>query len=203
MQENFLWEMDDLSSKPKSYLGLFIASFQLSAFTFGGGYVIVPLMKKKFVDKLGWLDEKEMLDFIAIAQSSPGALAVNASLLVGYRLFGLGGALLAMLATVLPPLFLISIIAMSYSAVVTNPILRNVLRGMGAGVCAMILDVVIEMASAILKMKHAYPLILMIAAFVAVAIFQVNVVLVIILCALSGLMSTLRRKGDTSPHVDA
>jgi len=192
-----------LSSKPKSYLGLFIASFQLSAFTFGGGYVIVPLMKKKFVDKLGWLDEKEMLDFIAIAQSSPGALAVNASLLVGYRLFGLAGALLAMLATVLPPLFLISIIAMSYSAVVTNPILRNVLRCMGAGVCAMILDVVIEMASAILKMKHAYPLILMIVAFVAVAIFQVNVVLVIILCALSGLMSTVRRKGDTSPHVDA
>ncbi len=192
-----------MSSKPKSYLGLFIASFQLSAFTFGGGYVIVPLMKKKFVDKLGWLDEKEMLDFIAIAQSSPGALAVNASLLVGYRLFGLAGALLAMLATVLPPLFLISIIAMSYSAVVTNPILRNVLRGMGAGVCAMILDVVIEMASAILRMKRAYPLFLMIAAFAAVAIFQVNVVLVIILCALSGLMSTLRRKGDTSPHVDA
>ena len=195
--------MDDLSSKTKSYLGLFIASFQLSAFTFGGGYVIVPLMKKKFVDKLGWLDEKEMLDFIAIAQSSPGALAVNASLLVGYRLFGLAGALLAMLATVLPPLFLISKNSKIYSAVVTNPILRNVLRGMGAGVCAMILDVVIEMASAILKMKHAYPLILMIAAFAAVAIFQVNVVLVIILCALSGLMSTLRRKGDTSPHVDA
>lgn len=77
----------------KDYLALFAATFFISAFTFGGGYVIVPLMKKKFVEDLKWMDEKEMLDLIAIAQSSPGAIAVNTSILLGLpqgRRFGHG-----------------------------------------------------------------------------------------------------------------
>ena len=86
----------------KFYWKLFTSTFQLSAFTFGGGYVIVPLMKKQFVEKLGWIDEKEMLDFTAIAQSSPGAMAVNASVLLGYHLSGIPGALVSILGTVLP-----------------------------------------------------------------------------------------------------
>ena len=68
---------------------LFISTLYLSAFTFGGGYVIVTLMKKKFVDQYHWIEENEMLDLIAIAQSSPGAIAVNASILIGYRIAGL------------------------------------------------------------------------------------------------------------------
>ena len=72
-------------SQKKKYWTLFLSTFQLSAFTFGGGFVIIPLMRKKFVEKLKWIDEQEMLDLTAIAQSSPGAIAVNASILVGYR----------------------------------------------------------------------------------------------------------------------
>ena len=72
-------------------LDLFLSTFQLSAFTFGGGFVIIPLMRKKFVEKLKWIDEQEMLDLTAIAQSSPGAIAVNASILVGYRVAGIPG----------------------------------------------------------------------------------------------------------------
>ena len=67
------------------YWKLFTATFLLSAFTFGGGYVIVPLMKGRFVDDLGWLEEGEMLDLTAIAQSAPGPIAVNAAILVGCR----------------------------------------------------------------------------------------------------------------------
>ena len=84
------------------YFKLFYSTFCLSAFTFGGGYVIVPLMRKKFVNELEWLDEKEMLDLTAIAQSAPGAMAVNAAILVGYRLAGILGAFITILATVLP-----------------------------------------------------------------------------------------------------
>ena len=69
----------------KDYLTLFTSTFTLSAFTFGGGFVIIPLMRKKFVEQLHWIDEEEMMDLTAIAQSSPGAIAVNASILVGYR----------------------------------------------------------------------------------------------------------------------
>lgn len=74
-----------------TYWKLFSSTFYLSAFTFGGGFVIIPLMKKKFVDNLHWIEEEEMLDLTAIAQSSPGAIAVNASILVGYRVAGWSG----------------------------------------------------------------------------------------------------------------
>lgn len=79
-------------AKAKVLWKLFISTLYLSAFTFGGGYVIVTLMKKKFVDDLHWIDEKEMLDLVAIAQSSPGAIAVNGAIVVGYKLAGIAGA---------------------------------------------------------------------------------------------------------------
>ena len=185
--------------KTRNVWQLFLATFQLSAFTFGGGYVIVPLMKKQFVEKLGWIDEREMLDYVAIAQSSPGALAVNAALLVGYRLFGVWGALVAMLATVAPPLLLLSAIAYGYSAFIHNVLLQNIMQGMAAGVCAMILDVVLDMASAIFRQRKVYPVALMILAFLAVAVFRVNVVLVIIFCAVLGLITTLRKREEHTP----
>ena len=70
---------------------LFISTLYLSAFTFGGGYVIVTLMKKKFVDDYHWIEENEMLDLVAIAQSSPGPIAVNGAIVVGYKLAGMPG----------------------------------------------------------------------------------------------------------------
>lgn len=76
---------------------LFISTLYLSAFTFGGGYVIITLMKKKFVDQYHWIDDEEMLDLIAIAQSSPGAIAVNGAIVVGYKLAGIPGVLLCVL----------------------------------------------------------------------------------------------------------
>ena len=89
---------------PKKLWRLFTSTFTLSAFTFGGGYVIIPLMRKKFVEQLHWLEEEEMLDLTAIAQATPGALAVNAAILIGYRVAGIIGALVTVLGTVLPPL---------------------------------------------------------------------------------------------------
>lgn len=90
---------------------LFLSTLYLSAFTFGGGYVIVTLMKDKFVDKYHWIEENEMLDLIAIAQSAPGAIAVNGAIVVGYKLAGLAGVLTAIFGTVLPPFLIISVIS--------------------------------------------------------------------------------------------
>ena len=87
-------------AKAKVLWKLFISTLYLSAFTFGGGYVIVTLMKKKFVDDLHWIDEKEMLDLVAIAQSSPGAIAVNGAIVVGYKLAGIAGVLVSILETI-------------------------------------------------------------------------------------------------------
>ena len=95
---------------------LFFSTLTLSAFTFGGGYVIVTLLKKKFVDEYHWIEEDEMLDLVAIAQSAPGAIAVNGAIVVGYKLSGLLGALVAIVATVIPPFLIISLISVCYTA---------------------------------------------------------------------------------------
>ena len=81
-----------MKNKKQVYLKLFTSTFYLSTFTFGGGFVIIPLMKKKFVDDLKWIEEEEMLNLTAIAQSSPGAVAVNASILLGYQVAWITGA---------------------------------------------------------------------------------------------------------------
>ncbi|HEX3040092.1 MAG TPA: chromate transporter, partial [Caproiciproducens sp.] len=96
------------------YQKLFLSTFSVSAFTFGGGYVIVPLMKKKFVDELRWINEDEMLDIVAISQTLPGPMVVDASVLVGYRLAGPAGAAVALLSTLLPPFAILSVISMFY-----------------------------------------------------------------------------------------
>ena len=135
------------------YRKLFCSTFYLSAFTFGGGYVIIPLMRKKFVEQYHWIEEEEMLDLTAIAQSSPGAIAVNASILIGYRLAGLFGALVTVLGTVLPPLIILSVISVAYTAFQNSLIVQLVLRAMQAGVAAVIADVVISMGWDVLKRK--------------------------------------------------
>lgn len=176
----------ETQTRGQLYRTLFLATFQLSAFTFGGGYVIVPLMRKKFVEGLGWIEEEEMLDLIAIAQSSPGPIAVNASIIIGYRLAGIPGALCAILGTVLPPLIILSVISVVYAAFRDNPVVNLVMRGMQAGVAAILCDVVYTMARTIVRKKQAVPIFVMIAAFLAAACFGVNVMVVILTCGLFG-----------------
>ena len=146
------------------YWKLFSATFSLSAFTFGGGYIIIPLMRKKFVEQYHWIEEEEMMDLTAIAQSSPGAMAVNASILVGYRLAGIPGTLVTVLGTILPPLIILSIISIGYTAFRDSVAVSLVLRGMQAGVAAVIVDVVITMAKTICKGKRWIPIGIMIGA---------------------------------------
>jgi len=170
------------------YFKLFLSTFYLSAFTFGGGYVIVPLMKKKFVDDLGWVEEKEMLDLIAIGQSSPGAIAVNTSILIGYRVAGLRGAFVTISGTVLPPLIIITIVSMFYSAFRDNKVVNAILKGMQAGVAVVIFDVVSTMTLTILKSKKIFMILLMIIAFLAAYYFRVNVALIIIIAMIIGVI---------------
>ena len=112
---------------------LFFSTLYLSAFTFGGGYVIVSLMKTKFVDNLHWIDENEMLDLIAIAQSSPGAVAVNGAIVIGYKLCGVPGVIFSILGAIIPPFFVISIISGFYTLFQENTAVLALLNGMRAG----------------------------------------------------------------------
>lgn len=183
-------------------LRLFGSTFKISACTFGGGFVIIPLMKKKFVEQLGWIDEKEMLDMVAIAQSSPGPIAVNASILVGYHVAGAAGALLCAAGTILPPLFIISVISIFYQAFRDNEIVSMLMMGMTAGVAAVICDVVINMIRNIVKKRRLLPIAVLIASFIAVYFFKINILLILLFCALVGAMDTFlsekKKKGGAA-----
>ena len=185
-----------LTDKNK-YIQLFTSTFKISACTFGGGFVIIPLMRKKFVQELGWIEEQEMLDLTAIAQSSPGAIAVNASIVVGYHMAGIPGALVTIIGTVLPPLIIISIISLFYKAFRDNVFVSMAMAGMLCGVAAVIFDVVIDMAGGILKKKQLLPALVMIGSFVAVRFFSVNILIIILICGVIGAISTYyhERKG--------
>jgi Chromate transport protein ChrA len=176
------------------YFKLFTSTFYLSAFTFGGGYVIIPLMRKKFVNEYQWIEEKEMLDLTAIAQATPGAIAVNAAILVGYRLAGYLGSMITAIATVLPPLIILSVISVAYTAFINNLIIKYILRGMQAGVAAVIIDVVISMIISLIKEKKLLPPVVMIGAFIAAFFFKINVVIIILICGLIGVMSVYGTK---------
>lgn len=170
---------------------LFFGTLYISAFTFGGGFVIVTLMKKKFVDQLHWIDEQEMLDMTALAQSSPGAIAVNAAILVGWRVAGLTGMIVAALGSVLPPLIILSVISFFYTAFASNLYVSLVLKGMQAGVAAVILDVVCDLGGKVLQTKSVLFIGLMVVAFAANFLWGVNVVLIIVAAAVIGVVRAL------------
>ena len=171
----------------KLLLKLFLTMLYISAFTFGGGFVIVTFMKKKFVDEYGWITEQEMLDMTALAQSSPGAIAVNAAILVGWNMAGLPGMGVAVLGTVIPPVAILSVISYFYAAFASNLYVALVLKGMQAGVAAVILDVVFDLGRKVLKQKSTVHNLIMVAAFCATFFFSINVVYIILAAALVGL----------------
>ena len=117
-----------MENKRRVLWKLFVSTLYLSAFTFGGGYVIVSLLKKKFVDEYHWIENEEMLDLVAIAQSSPGAIAVNGAIVVGYKLAGMAGTVIAILGTIIPPFLIISAISVFYNLVKDNFIVSQMLQ---------------------------------------------------------------------------
>lgn len=183
------------TSRAARLRALFFSTLYISAFTFGGGFVIVTFMKRKFVDELHWIDDQEMLDMAALAQSSPGAIAVNAAILVGWRVEGLAGMVVAVLGTIIPPMVILSVISFFYAAFASNLYVSLVLKGMQAGVAAVILDVVCSLGGDVLKTKSPVYIGLMVAAFVANFVFGVNVILIILAAAAFGVVRAVFQQG--------
>ena len=173
---------------------LFASMLYISAFTFGGGFVIITFMKRKFVDEKHWIDEQEMLDLTALAQSCPGAIAVNAAILVGWRVGGWLGMAAAVLGTIIPPMVILSAISFFYAAFAANPYVALVLRGMQAGVAAVILDVVCSLGVKVVKGRSWVDIAILAAAFAATFFFKVNVIYIIVAAALIGVVRILWMK---------
>lgn len=178
-------------TKVQIYFELFKQIFVLSACTFGGGFVIIGMIRKVFVDKLHWITEDEILDLTVIAQSTPGPLGVNMAVITGYRICGVPGALVCALAASLPPMLIISVISVFYNQFKDNRIIALLLQVMRAGVAAVIVDVVIDLTEKVIKTKKVLWMTLMVVAFIALVVFKVNIIWLIMICGAVGLVNSL------------
>ena len=172
-----------MKNKPHKLWVLFLTTLYISAFTFGGGFVIVTFMKHKFVDELHWINEQEMLDFTALAQSCPGAIAVNGAILVGWKVYGFAGMVVAVIGTILPPMAILAVLSVCYAAFASNIWVAAALEGMRVGVAAVILDVSCGLG---VKEKKPYSIAIMVIAFLADFVLDVNVIYIIAAGILAG-----------------
>ena len=180
-----------LSKKERTvafYWALFRSTFVISAVTVGGGFVIIPLLRAKYVEEFGWLTEKETLDLVAIAQSMPGVVAVNSAIILGYRMAGFVGSLVATTATVLPPLLILSLVSVFYEFFIQNYYIKLILRGMQCGATALIVNVGIDLFIKQCRRKLILPVLIIAATFAANVVFEINIMYLILTDGLIGLL---------------
>lgn len=177
------------NSKTSTCLCLFITFLKIGAFTFGGGYAMIPLIQRETVEKREWITSDDILEIVAIAESTPGPVAINAATFVGYRICGFFGALMSTLGVVLPSFLIILAISFVLREFESVKIVQYAFSGIRAGVLALIVKAVWSMYKQCNKNACAY--VVMVAAFMLTAFFDVDVLAVIIGCALFGLASSV------------
>lgn len=170
------------------YWKLFKSTFIISAFTVGGGFVIIPLLKAKYVDEYKWIKEKDALDLVAIAQSMPGVVAINSAVILGYKMRGILGTLTALLATVLPPLITLSLVCVFYNLFATNPYIKLLLKGMQCGATALIINVAYDLLKKEMKKRHILSMAIVLFTFLLSFLSDINVMYLIIVDGIIGLL---------------
>ncbi len=173
------------------YRKLFSSCFMISLSTFGGGLVIISMLQKKFVEEFKWISREEMMDLIAIAQSCPGVMAVNSATIIGYHLAGVPGAVLTALGSILPPMIILSVISVFYKQFRDNRIVALILKGMQAGVAAVLISLSISMSRTALEDKKALSVFLFAAAVAAVVFLGIDVIYAILFCGFAGGLNVL------------
>ncbi|MBQ7481418.1 MAG: chromate transporter [Lachnospiraceae bacterium] len=171
-------------------MDLFLSFFKIGLFTFGGGYAMIPLIEKEAVENKKWLSGEELLDIIAIAESTPGPIAVNAATFIGKKIKGFAGALCATAGVVLPSFIIILIVSFFWEKFKELRVVRYAFWGIRAGVLALIAKALVSMFMKSSKDLLSY--FLMGASAVAVIVFDINAIIVILCCALIGLVYTIR-----------
>lgn len=173
-----------VKKEKKPYIWLVGINLFISAFTFGGGYVVVPMIRRYFVTQRKFFSEEELISMAAIAQSTPGAIAINLSALAGYRVARIKGAVISCISAIIPPLVVLGFISAFYSAFASNAIIAAGLKGMQAGVLALIVDLIIDMCQMVLKERSLLLSTMIPGAFVASFIMNINVAFILIFCCL-------------------
>ena len=186
----------DSISFPRRLWQLFSTFFRIGRFTFGGGYAMIPLIQREAVEKQHWVSDDDVLEIIAIAESTPGPIAINSATFVGYRVAGVAGSACATLGVVLPSFIIISLIATVLGQFQNITAVKYAFFGIRAGVLALVLKSLWTMFQKCKKNAVAYAA--MAIAFVGSAFLGLHVLLLIIGCAVLGLVvSLLRERGKT------
>lgn len=180
-------------------IALFLATFTISA-TANSGYAIIAVMKDDFVNKRKWFTEDEMNDYIAIVQSCPGPMAVTSSMVVGYQSAGLLGSLAAVLGVITPPFVVMVLVTVFYEAIVSNPYVTIFMRGMQMGVVAMLLDICIGLFRNATKEEKAYPVAIMVLAFLYVRLTGCSIMWLAIVCGIAGAFKALLISREVKSH---
>ncbi len=178
-----------MNNKLKKIYELFLTFLKIGAFTFGGGYAMIPLIQREICEEKKWLNDEDILEIIAIAESTPGPIAINSASFVGYRVAGFWGSFFSTFGVVLPSFVIISLISLVIKQFEQLKFVQYAFMGIRAGVLALIIKAFLTMYKKCPKNKVSY--LIFILSFVAVAVFDVNVLIVILSCAVIGLVSTL------------
>lgn len=183
---------------------IFFQMLKISAVTFGGGFVIVTLMKRNLSEKKGWLSEQEILDMTALAQSAPGSVSVNSAVQVGWHLAGLPGMLAAVAGCILPPMVILSVISLFYDAFLQNQYLAWFLHGMLAGAAAVVLDVTFSLGKQVLTEYSVLHTGLLAGAFLLNLMTDLNPVFLLLAGAAAGMYPVVaqewKEKRRTASH---
>ncbi|MGM0396011.1 MAG: chromate transporter [Bacillota bacterium] len=167
-------------------VNLFLTFLKIGAFTFGGGYAMLPIIQRELVEKKELIDEEEFMDAIALAQASPGSVALNASVYVGYKIKGFGGAVASTLGSVLPSFIIILLIAAYFFRFRSNPVVDSIFMGMRPAIVALILSAVYKMW---INSRKTYIKLFASIATVALVVFtSLNPIWIVIAGALSSVI---------------
>ncbi|MGI6013020.1 MAG: chromate transporter [Oscillospiraceae bacterium] len=188
-------EQNVTPTKRKNCLSLFTSFFKIGAFTFGGGLAMIPLIQKEAVESHKWISDDELLEIVAIAESTPGPIAINSATFVGHKVAGFWGSLCATLGVVLPSFIIISIIARVLDQFQQFKAVQYAFYGIRAGVLALVLQSLVKMYKKCPKNPVAYGL--MAISFIGATFLDINVLLIIVFCGIVGLVSSnLKAKGE-------
>lgn len=183
-----------MKQRIKTYIWLLAANLFISAFTFGGGYVVVPMVRRFFVAKKQYFSEEDLINMAAIAQSSPGAIAINLSALAGYKVAGISGAFISCFAAIIPPLVILTFVSAFYNIFVSNPVIAAILKGMEAGVAALMIDLITDMCAMIFRKKSFFLSAMIPFSFLANFVLGINVALILFVCCLLCILQVFYKK---------
>ena len=187
-----------VKTRTKELLSLFCTFFKIGAFTFGGGYAMIPLIQRETVDKKGWITSDDILEVVAVAESTPGPIAINAATFVGMRVGGVLGAICATLGVVLPSFAIISVITVFLNEFSHLQAIGYAFAGIRIGVLALILGALVSMIKK--AVKNVFAIILSVLAFISVAFFKVNTIAVIVICAIIGIAFSIIQAKRRNKH---